>query len=753
MELNHRLIANILKEKGMLDFKPIMINDEELWGYRTKEESISVFHFCNSELKELTRLEIGLSSDPLFIYGNAEEYRLIEEREELKNNSPYNFMVDSNNVILSFGIKGYVRLNDNYYVLEPLLNESEIQKRTGIIKPNIDIWKSGVAYNVNKKFVFYYDEYQRPHNYSYLWSYKSFHLLSNIDGGYLVISGSKEYDIPTIPSFWVTEYEVNYIVYLNSNGNIFYLNIIDVNSDKTNKIEFTPHNLVRHEYDDKTYIVPPYSEEHQFFADNNIICVVMHSKGEYDIIDSTILIANRNQSNYYYYGDFGRNRDFISIKNGIITLKEKYNITDLGYSYSTRYVLKDLYYTTIGEYNTLSSLVAFYTKSKRLLGDDSFEKDKDYTLYGVLDTKDMSVIIPARYESVTIYGSNYFVVGNSFDVDGEKKILYGLLCGCKLIVPIEFEKVSCYIEESGLYVIVGKSRGNNNKKKIRYGLLHNGKLVLPIKYEAISSDKQPDTYLLKYRGKYGLWNKGNILLPIKYEEITAGEYPNTYFLNYKGKLGLLYKGNVALSATNDSITIEKEYAIFDHSGKKGLFSLAFNHKYKLLFNDVIIPDNDKYLIGDNNVYHIEDKELKLILSGQSRLSYLCSMGNYFMFRINAEKERNNPNSYECYHVNYWGRFEFVQMDRFVDSKIDNGYIYIGEVRSGVFFTIDEGYLYYDVEQAEFCKVDDLAQPYDSDPDEGVDWDRETYDALGGNDYDRWKEEGGDIDSMMDGLGY
>ena len=32
------------------------------------------------------------------------------------------------------------------------------------------------------------------------------------------------------------------------------------------------------------------------------------------------------------------------------------------------------------------------------------------------------------------------------------------------------------------------------------------------------------------------------------------------------------------------------------------------------------------------------------------------------------------------------------------------------------------------------------------------YERDTYYALGGSDYDRWKEDGGDLDSMMDGMG-
>ena len=33
------------------------------------------------------------------------------------------------------------------------------------------------------------------------------------------------------------------------------------------------------------------------------------------------------------------------------------------------------------------------------------------------------------------------------------------------------------------------------------------------------------------------------------------------------------------------------------------------------------------------------------------------------------------------------------------------------------------------------------------------YERDTYYALGGDDYDRWKENGGDLDGMMQGMGF
>lgn len=48
--------------------------------------------------------------------------------------------------------------------------------------------------------------------------------------------------------------------------------------------------------------------------------------------------------------------------------------------------------------------------------------------------------------------------------------------------------------------------------------------------------------------------------------------------------------------------------------------------------------------------------------------------------------------------------------------------------------------------------EDYEQEY-YDPNEDIDWERETYYALGGDDYDEFKENGGDLDCMMEGMGF
>ena len=49
--------------------------------------------------------------------------------------------------------------------------------------------------------------------------------------------------------------------------------------------------------------------------------------------------------------------------------------------------------------------------------------------------------------------------------------------------------------------------------------------------------------------------------------------------------------------------------------------------------------------------------------------------------------------------------------------------------------------------------DDDSYHHDYDYPDDTDYERDTYYALGGDDYDEWRNNGGNLDDMMDGLGY
>ena len=59
---------------------------------------------------------------------------------------------------------------------------------------------------------------------------------------------------------------------------------------------------------------------------------------------------------------------------------------------------------------------------------------------------------------------------------------------------------------------------------------------------------------------------------------------------------------------------------------------------------------------------------------------------------------------------------------------------------------------FDTEENVF--VEEEEDYYDGyDYEDNYNYERDTYYALGGDDYDQWKENGGDLDGMMEGMGF
>ena len=65
----------------------------------------------------------------------------------------------------------------------------------------------------------------------------------------------------------------------------------------------------------------------------------------------------------------------------------------------------------------------------------------------------------------------------------------------------------------------------------------------------------------------------------------------------------------------------------------------------------------------------------------------------------------------------------------------------------------EGNLHYDIVRNELFYYDPEQEEPDYPDYDDHDYERDTYYALGGDDYDRWREGGGNLDDMMDGMGF
>ena len=96
---------------------------------------------------------------------------------------------------------------------------------------------------------------------------------------------------------------------------------------------------------------------------------------------------------------------------------------------------------------------------------------------------------------------------------------------------------------------------------------------------------------------------------------------------------------------------------------------------------------------------------------------------------------------------------FIHND--LDDGVNNGDIDMDTY--GPILCIDS--IYYSINEKIFTNnLKDFTYPmddndYHDDYIDDTDYDRETYYALGGDDYDSFRENGGSIDDMMDGMGF
>lgn len=100
-------------------------------------------------------------------------------------------------------------------------------------------------------------------------------------------------------------------------------------------------------------------------------------------------------------------------------------------------------------------------------------------LYGVLDTNEMKLVIPIRYDNIKMLCSdNYLcVILGMIKCDG-LSLEYGLFCNNNLVLPINNDEI----------ILLDKSQCNmiiRWKRDSKYGLICNGKICLSNIFQSI----------------------------------------------------------------------------------------------------------------------------------------------------------------------------------------------------------------------------------------------------------------------------
>lgn len=463
MALNYKAVANILIEKGWEDFKPFKTDFSamEVWGFKTKESNKTFFHFCDSDFKELNRESAQLATGPLFILETPDDYSICPEGFSVKeyNTKKQIWLISFENEIFDF-IWGYTKLSGDYYLLEPSLYDIDSDISTN------NSWKPKSAYpafNINESL--YRDHTDVEHKfylYEYYGTYLNYHFMKMYDIDkdrfqYFVLNSEGESIFSGYPALWKRSDCELCLISITGDNNKWNLNYFDGENHSS-----TLESLFKFGFGD----------DEEFYADDNIMVIELAHYEDY--------FNDENQKSYYllilnkdgkvlYHGDYNLKGSIYKIFNGFILVYDshgKYRV----YHRSTR---------LIAEAVDLKEPYFLYPGAKGF--NPSSETGDEYTLFGIIKSSDMSVVVPAVYESVDIVETEpnlVAIVGNKQYEDGGFVSQKGLYVNGELRIPLSND--------------IRKLRDNKKKedfivwkKNEKYGLLYHGEECLPPIYDDI----------------------------------------------------------------------------------------------------------------------------------------------------------------------------------------------------------------------------------------------------------------------------
>lgn len=271
-------------------------------------------------------------------------------------------------------------------------------------------------------------------------------------------------------------------------------------------------------------------------------------------------------------------------------------------------------------------------------------------------------------------------------------------------------------------IIIGK----NNK----YGLICRGELVADYIYDEIklinanpnvkdltpnSLSENPLWFILQKDNKKGLFGTHGVMTDINYNEVAVIDW-QTY--HPKRKYGDMRE--FVLKLDEKYYTAKEKKLICENDE---LIFRGFISSYELVFSDEDETCLEFY------TYRGEKRDIAVFDSDGDSVD---------MDDFNDVESMYSDCEYALPIPNVWWKSnipitisEYEYIFSFSENRIINNPFYKD---------IDE-------------EDDDDSYHHDYDYPDDTDYERDTYYALGGDDYDEWRNNGGNLDDMMDGLGY
>lgn len=310
----------------------------------------------------------------------------------------------------------------------------------------------------------------------------------------------------------------------------------------------------------------------------------------------------------------------------------------------------------------------------------------------------------------------------------------------ELAVPIKYTYLTLYDGDTDFNAVVGEEYTNEfGVKSFQYGLIYNGKMVLPCNNKEIQVLSR-NLFVIKEHDNFCLISNGKKI----------GTYSSISLSKRQGKKEIVME---ELDNYKSCKICNYTYycAILHERDKIGLYSPDKDILIEPQFNEILPLIEQGFIMADNKLYKIADMSLMMV-KDMNGYSYIGGIDNCHLFLINGENKYNKDNYIylwlnkgDCrehsdiiYAKDYFGKDAYEI--KLVQDWRYNPIIYIG----GGFYSIEEN---------KFGKeISDFWAESNSSGYDNWNYERDTYYALGGSDYDRWKEDGGDLDSMMDGMG-
>ena len=777
-----KMLISLLKEQGY-EYIGIFDTEKNIWGY-VKDEK---FHFCHDNLVEVDRSAIGDNSEVLVITKTEDKLSIVEHKQEVSNY----VVIDSKNYILTKKAEGdyrkkcCLRINSKSVLLkdkdkndylsgngcslykryhENVKPQNQIVIINEVIEPQIGLWKI-------------YDNV--------------YILVSN--SGTMIHNGKELVKLGWCPPIWKHE-----------DGTMHCLSIIE----QENKLEYT---TITNGYIETNTIDLHLAEEQlidsfRYHSDKYLIVSLYKGKNrDWELLGDSVLVISYEVPNIVtypiYFKRYGKMP--VAFINDILIRENTYkDLDDDGYDYET--VEEIELYNVIGNQLVFNNNPAseinkhgsadvifsqksngMFNKIEKLFGVVRLEKRCGEYSAVILIPPIFKKLEEISYELYKVQFGNY--VGDNYHrFEGLYSITDGFIQAeanqLRYCNNIEGEYFHTKAPEDIIVFTKDKKMGLIEYGKIAIDALmdeicgfdfsdkyigERGNLSID-EIEAKTREYTPGCLILRNEGKYGLYmNKENIIMPvydyIKCVKITGenGRYndetrtreydKHAYFEVKKGnKVGIISdnpKFNEISKIEYEKIEVIDKYhfaAFFKvyKDGKVGLISsnkigeefFTLSTKYDQL--EIIAfwgwyGDIEPLYIADGCIYNMKGEK---ILDAE-----------HYTFKGSCFEE-------DCIVFKDTEAGDYIFIDYSDSKKVE------AEGRDKDGNIILSNRCTFNISEEKFIVQEEDSYDDNNYHDENeyvdyTDYDRETYYALGGDDYDRFKENGGNIDDMMDRMGF